>query len=242
MLSPDVRKRITRPQFRGFTLLEVAIVVLILGLLLGGLLVPLSVQRENQERAETQATLEEIKEALYGFALVNGRLPCPDTDGDGLENIMNSAPAYPCDAAVGDLPAADLGVRGLDAWSRPFVYRVTAAFADRQAGTRDAEPSCDEIPDSGVSFALCSAGKLEVRDAPDDAGNAVATDVPAIVVSRGSNWAVKSSDYEAENDGQDTKFVFKTYSRDPDTEFDDLLIWLSPNVLKNRMIEAKLLP
>jgi prepilin-type N-terminal cleavage/methylation domain-containing protein len=235
MLSPGVRKRITRPQCRGFTLLEVAIVVLILGLLLGGLLVPLSVQRENQERAETQARLEEIKEALYGFALVNGRLPCPDTDGDGLENIVDSEPKCPCEAAVGDLPGADLGVRGVDAWSRPFVYRVTAAFAD------SAEPSCDTAP-SGVSFGLRSPGDIEVRDAPDDAGNAVATDVPAVVVSRGSNWAVTSSDYEAENDGQDTGFVFKTYSRDPATEFDDLLIWLSPNVLKNRMVEAKLLP
>jgi prepilin-type N-terminal cleavage/methylation domain-containing protein len=242
MLSLSGKGRIARRQCRGFTLLEVAIVVLILGLLLGGMLVPLSVQRENRERAETEATLEEVKEALYGFALVNGRLPCPDTDRDGQENIVDSAPDYPCDATEGDLPAADLGVRGVDAWSRPFVYRVTAAFADRQAGTLDTEPSCDDIPDSGVSFALCSAGNIEVRDAPDDAGNAVATGVPAVVVSRGSNWAVTSSDYEAENDGQDTGFVFKTYSRDPATEFDDLLVWLSPHVLKNRMIEAKLLP
>lgn len=51
---------------RGFTLVEIAIVVLVLGLLLGSLLGPLSVRIEQQEIQKTSDQMEEIKEALYG--------------------------------------------------------------------------------------------------------------------------------------------------------------------------------
>lgn len=51
---------------RGFTLVEIAIVVLVLGLLLASLLGPLSVRIEQQEIRKTSDQMEEIKEALYG--------------------------------------------------------------------------------------------------------------------------------------------------------------------------------
>ena len=220
----------------GFTLLEMTIVVLILGLLMGGLLVPLSVQREGRERAETWETLEEIEEALYGFALVNGRLPCPDSDGDGSEDRNDTDTG--CEADVvggtfpGTLPSADLGVRRLDAWGQPVGYHVTDVFAN------------------GV-FSLNDTGRLEVRESAEDGASAVATELPVIVISRGSNWAVSSSNHELANDDafdteatsvQRRTYVYRNYSRDEDTEFDDLLIWLSPHVLMNRMLAAGKLP
>jgi len=72
----------------GFTLIEIAIVLVVLGLLLGGLLGPLSVRIEQADRQKTQELLEEIKEALYGYTVVHGHLPCPDSDGsnDGRED------------------------------------------------------------------------------------------------------------------------------------------------------------
>ena len=70
----------------GFTLLEMAIVLVVLGLILGGILMPLSTQMEKQDRDETQRILEDIRDALIGFAMTNGRLPCPDTDGDGFND------------------------------------------------------------------------------------------------------------------------------------------------------------
>jgi len=231
MLSLPGTERIARRRWRGFTLLEVAIVVLILGLLLGGMLVPLSVQRENRERAETQASLDEIKEALYGFVLVNRRLPCPDTDGDGTEDRSGGT----CSQAVGVVPWADLGVKGLDAWAQPFGYRVTIAFADDADGT-----GCG-VPTTAVSFELCSKGDINVDDAAAG-GAAVARKVPAIVLSFGKNWAVATSADELENTNGDPLFVYKTYSQESGKEFDDLAVWLSSPVLMNRMIEAKLLP
>ncbi len=62
---------------KGFSLIELAIVLVVVALLIGGLLVPLSMQIEQQRIRDTQKTLEEIKEALVGFAIANGRLPRP---------------------------------------------------------------------------------------------------------------------------------------------------------------------
>ena len=80
--SAGARLRNTFRQ-RGFSLLEMAIVLLVIGLLLGGALIPLSVQMEKRDRDSTRQQLLDMREALIGYALVNGRLPCPDTDGDG---------------------------------------------------------------------------------------------------------------------------------------------------------------
>ena len=99
---------------RGFTLVELAVVIVIVALLLGALLVPLATQLQQQKNRETRETLEEIREALLGYAMAQGRLPCPDRDAapDGLENA-------PCGAsnqtAEGFLPYDDLGVSATDA-------------------------------------------------------------------------------------------------------------------------------
>lgn len=61
---------------KGFSLLEMALVLLILGILLGGLMVSLGQSANNARRTTTTNQLKMIQEALYGFAQTNGRLPC----------------------------------------------------------------------------------------------------------------------------------------------------------------------
>lgn len=118
---------------KGFTLAEIAIALLIVGLLLGSALVPLSAQIDVRNYAETQRTQEQIREAIIGFALANGRLPCPaagnvvaGTAGAGTEQF--TAPS--CTALMGVVPWATLGLPETDAWGRRFSYRVSPAFAD----------------------------------------------------------------------------------------------------------------
>src|SRR4051794_19415462 len=62
---------------RGFTLIELSVVVLVITLLLGSLLIPLATQVEQRNVSETQKRLQEVKEALIGYAMANGRFPCP---------------------------------------------------------------------------------------------------------------------------------------------------------------------
>ena len=93
----------------GFTLIELAIALAIIGLLLGMLIVPLNTQVDQQRMNDTQKQLNLITDAILGFAVANGRLPCPAapgvasvTAGAGLE----SKPAAACALTEGVVPWA----------------------------------------------------------------------------------------------------------------------------------------
>ena len=196
----------------GFTLVEMAMVLLILGLLLGGLLTPLKVSREVAALHERDALLKEAEEALVGFALVRRRLPCADTDGDGLEE-------YPCAATrVALLPWRDLGLRrnGADPWGGALRYGVSGGFVER--------------------IELTSNGTLKVCEEAACATR-LATAVPALILSTGPR-AAAASDEERENLDNDTTFVL----RPPSDIFDDHVVWLSTNRLLNRLAAAGVVP
>src|SRR6186713_1066713 len=80
-----------RPRQQGFTLVELALVMGIVALLLGGLMVPVARMLEQKATATTQAALETAQQALLGFALLNKRLPCPDIGTSGLEGTYDIA-------------------------------------------------------------------------------------------------------------------------------------------------------
>ncbi len=72
----------------GFTLIEMAVVLLIVALLLGGLLPTLTSRVEQQRLGEVRKQLDEIEQAAIGFALINGRLPCPaSSSSNGAESF-----------------------------------------------------------------------------------------------------------------------------------------------------------
>jgi prepilin-type N-terminal cleavage/methylation domain-containing protein len=97
---------------RGFTLIEVAISMVILGLVMTGLVLSLSQQLQQRRLLDTRTTLAEANDALIAFVTANGRLPCPATAASsGLE--ATTAPGT-CTAAAGFLPAVTLGLPNLD--------------------------------------------------------------------------------------------------------------------------------
>jgi prepilin-type N-terminal cleavage/methylation domain-containing protein len=98
---------------RGFTLIEVAISMVILGLVMTGLVLSLSQQLQQRRLLDTRTTLAEASDALVAFVTANARLPCPALAGsNGLE--ATTAPGT-CTAAAGFLPAVTLGLPNLDA-------------------------------------------------------------------------------------------------------------------------------
>ncbi len=220
---------------RGFTLIELAVVVAIVGLLLGGLLLPLATQVEITHARTTAKQIADLRDALYGFAVAAGRLPCPDTDGDGRENLT----AGDCTAAQGQPPWADLGTDQVDDWGRPFLYRVSFNtttsdhdFSDTTDGTGCGSPT------AGISFELCSEADIKVLATAG--GATVAEKLPAVFLSFGTNGGdtASFSTDEQENNDNDGIFVDKDY----ESGFDDLVGWLSPHVLKAMMVRAERLP
>ena len=123
---------VLRQPSHGFALIELAIVVVIVTLLLGGLLIPLGSQVEKRQYAETEKLLAEIREALIGHAIANGYLPCPAvSSANGIED--RSGTTCTGGKRVGFLPWVTLGVTATDSWDNLFRYSVTPAFTDSDA-------------------------------------------------------------------------------------------------------------
>lgn len=235
----------------GFSLIEMAMVLLILGLLLGGILSAVSVSTDNIRISNTQAQLQEIEEALYGFAQVNGRLPCPATNSSaGLE-----APAGGgnCTNYFGFVPSATLGLYGginedgllLDAWQNPYRYGVS-----RNSGNYfTSVAGVQSFFNNASTLLVSNTDMIRVCNTNDCSGTILADPVPAIIISMGENWATYTSTNETENSGEttlgtydvpnDRTFVDTEFN---ETNFDDELRWLSPHILFSRLIQAGQLP
>lgn len=132
----------------GFTLLELAVVVLVITLLLGSLLVPLATQVDQRNVSETQKRLQEVKDALIMYAVVNGRFPCPAGNGAadlGVEKFFNPPTDGPVNGKCsnffdGYVPGITLGLSNvddqgfvLDAWGLK-QNRLRYAIADPTIG------------------------------------------------------------------------------------------------------------
>ncbi|MGC9386904.1 MAG: prepilin-type N-terminal cleavage/methylation domain-containing protein [Hydrogenovibrio sp.] len=107
----------------GFTLLELALALLLIGLLAGSYLRFASdVSGDDHDRA-TESQLRQVQQGLRTFLQVNGYLPCPDEDGDGFEDRSGGSRAQ-CRAREGYLPSKQIGAPLTDTWGQRFYYRV----------------------------------------------------------------------------------------------------------------------
>ena len=60
---------------KGFTLVELAMVLIVVGLLMGGAFQMMKVMGEKARSTEAKNTLDATKEAVIAFAINNNRLP-----------------------------------------------------------------------------------------------------------------------------------------------------------------------
>ncbi|HWA14328.1 MAG TPA: type II secretion system protein [Burkholderiales bacterium] len=231
---------------KGFTLVELAIGMLVIALLLGSILVPLSAQVEQRKVAETQKVLEETREALLGFAVTQGYLPCPAVSAaNGDED--RSAGTCTGGKRQGFVPWALLGTPKLDAWGHIFRYSVSPTFSTSVAPFSLASTRDITIRTRDSSGALTNLSNLNA--------------IPAVVLSVGKNgyWGTIDNgtnvgdklgtpdnvDEDTNGNGSGQVFVSRTITDNANAtggEWDDIVIWLSPNVLFNRMVAAGKLP
>lgn len=239
-------------------MLELAIVLVIIALALGGMLTPLGSLLGSRQRAEAGIELERIKEALVGFAMIHGYLPCPTTTADpddamyGLEDAAcGSDPG-----TEGYIPWRTLGVSEVDPWGIPrnattdpftgyWRYRV-----DRNFGN------------SGESFTMKTA-LAENLSVVNSGGKLLTapTETPvAIIYSTGANLTQdgENASFEGAPCGNTGGYDAGRGTSCPDGEplyqggdvsgagataaFDDIVVWLSRPRLFNRMVTAGRLP
>lgn len=254
-------------QFAGFTLVEMAIVLVILGFVLGALLLPLQVQRQQIAQSQTENTLETARQALLGFAQSRGRLPCPATVASNGAELPLGGGA--CTQQVGFLPAATLGIQptdaqgfALDGWNNRIRYAVTQNSSavivspvtpDFTSNIADnvATPLVNEAdgmntvgitnltPDLRVC--LNAAGITAVACSAVPEVNYAINNAVAVIYSTGATGAQGSVGRPDELANLDGNTVFVSHDISlaaAPNEFDHLVTWISPYVLYNAMIEA----
>lgn len=232
---------------RGFSLLEMAVVLIILGFVLGALFMPLQAQRQQLAQSQTENTLETAKRALIGYAQSQGRLPCPAVAGNGGTEAPLGGGA--CTQQIGLLPAVTLGIQpvnsngfAVDAWNNPIMYAITQKNSGG-AVSPDFTTSGDMVnvgisslaPDLRICASSLAASCTQTINL---ANNAV-----AVIYSLGATGSQASGGAdETENLNAvaniDTVFVSHEPSSTAGNEFDHMMIWISPYVLYNAMIEA----
>lgn len=137
----------------GFTLLELTIVLLIIGVVLSGSVAVTSAMLTRRQADETEDKLAAIEKALLNYRRAFKRLPCPgditiapDAANFGMAapdagTCTGSAPAAnfgPASSTVvaGGLPTATLQLEdeyAVDGWGRKFLYAVDTQFTEADA-------------------------------------------------------------------------------------------------------------
>ena len=250
---------------RGLSLLELAIVILIMGLLLGGLLMPLSARVDQQRFDTTTRQLDDIRAALAGYALANDALPCPATPAS---SGRASPTASGCTVQHGFVPAVTLGLPGgrnddqllVDAWGNPIRYSVSDSDADADGNwdfLRPGEMRNVTVASLAPDLRVCTTAAGSSPTACASNATTVVATAPAVLLSMGKDWAAFSSTDQQENVGAtlgggpsgrsyavaaDSVFVARSQGQATGSEFDDVVNWVSPNALYGQMVAAGRLP
>lgn len=249
---------------RGFTLTELAVVFTIISFLLAAGMYTLSAQTEQRNFEETRQRLEAARELLLGFALANGRLPCPAGAGSPDEAPVGGGTCTSALAGqppVGWLPARTIGYQivdtagyAIDAWGNRIRYAVSGVALTGCAGS-SSQPHFTHAGNLRTNGITCRPNDLVVcRSATGvtatscGSGANVLTNqdtLVAIVFSTGKNGAAGSAGTdEAANLNGDRVFVWHTPTPAGATngEFDDQMIWIAVGELYGKLVAAGLLP
>lgn len=244
----------------GFSLIELTIVLIIVALLSSGLIFGLTAQREMTNAHEAQRQLESAKDAILGYAMSKGRLPCPadlktpsvcPSDPallcPGVEGVFKADGK--CTSQHGVLPWLSLGLSETDPWRNHFTYFVSEKFSGKLQDGAQASFTLDSgvIKPDGTSDTAELADIYNLTNADGTPGGKIAIDIAAVIVSHGKRSAgaylsdgtkLTAIGDEFKNSNGTQSFVSST----PTPDFDDQLVWISQHILKSRLVAVGKLP
>ncbi|UQB41642.1 prepilin-type N-terminal cleavage/methylation domain-containing protein [Thiomicrospira microaerophila] len=245
----------TKNKNNGFTLVEIAIVIGIVGIIMVGMFSGMGALRETIKFKQDQRMLTDVKQALLTFVSVNGYLPCPDTTGNGLEN--RDPLQKNCINTSGNLPFIDLETHQTNAYGLPFSYIVNQeantgnAFSASNSASFFSSGNCLDLDTVNNINAPCF--KFSTPPIPTESGNGnyriqsdldanspiiFADQIPLIVLSHGQNACPGESVFEQHNcspNGNNGTFYQAQQQRN---FFDDVMIWISAQEIKATLSSA----
>lgn len=186
LINPKTNNLLSNHAQAGFTVLEMAVVVIVAGILLAFLgSAMLTFMEENQART-TEHRMNQIGQALDRHLSVNGRYPCPaDRTLDaanpnfGRESCAPAPPGIIGNAvrSIGAVPTRTLNFPDeylSDAWGRKFTYAVSTDLTS--AATYRADLGALNVNgvagvlDNAVHYAVISHGPSGAGGFPQGAG------------------------------------------------------------------------
>jgi prepilin-type N-terminal cleavage/methylation domain-containing protein len=254
-LRSDRHGRCHMNRARGFTLIEIAVVLFIIALLAGAIAQYLSGQITSAKQALTQTREASIKAALTNFVSRNYRLPCPavatipaGAANNGVEAINPGTctgtvlfPAVTPIVATGTIPWVSLGLPAegsIDGYGNRFTYQVTLT-ATSNALTAQTLPGLKgniTIHSSGPAVAGNQINDCTPVSVPPVTYNPCSAVV--VVVSHGTNGFGAYMDSgvqmplppgadEQENTNADNTFVMKAFSGAQANPYDDTVVFMT---------------
>ena len=187
----------TRPKKCAFTLLEMSIVILIIGIMVASILPAITQQQAIENAQELEQKLDAIEAAIAAFRREDNRLPCPaqqtlalNTANFGVEadtpgTCTGSTPAATDasdaagDVVVGVVPVRTLGLSddmAYDPWGRAFTYAIDARMTGNGAYTT--------YP---IGDATIGNLTVQTRDAVADTLSDITTNAILVVMTHGPN-------------------------------------------------------
>lgn len=138
----------------GYTLLEMALVILILSIVAGTYLTFAIGKGDRDRRTETNRRMDVIEEAIKSYRKKNDRLPCPSNITAAVSAALFGVEGASAGTCVGGSPAASWGPQSstvyggvptktlglpdeyaFDAWGGRFLYAIDKRYTGNNAFT-----------------------------------------------------------------------------------------------------------
>jgi len=247
----------------GFTLTELAVVLAIVALLIGGAMATLSSQIERRDNEETLRRLNAAADAVLAYAIVHRRLPCPaiaGATGDEALATGTTAAGGSCTTNYGGfLPARTIGFQpvdaagyGVDAWGNRLRYAVANTITNCTGSS--VTPHFTSVANLKANGVSCQPNDLDIC-APADtttgcaaANRVVSTSTVALIIfstgKDGSLPAASQGPHELANTDGNAAFISHPPAGiDSATgRFDDVMVWIPAGVVYAKLIGSGALP